>query len=57
MTAIEVAIGVTSVLWLGACCAAMIRSEMERVYTEHLFILAASKFGIVWFGARPWGFA
>lgn len=57
MTAIEIAIGMTSAMWLGVCCAAMIRSEMERVYTEHLVILAASKFGIVWFGARLWGFA
>lgn len=54
MTAIEIAIGMTSGFWFGACCAAMIR--MERVYTEHIVILAASMFGSTWFIARLWGF-
>lgn len=57
MTALEIAIGMTSAMWLGVCCGAMIRSKMERVYTEHLVICTTSFFGTVWFAARLWGFA
>lgn len=57
MTAIEIAIGVTSGFWFVVCCAAMIRTKHFPAYIEEVFVANAAVLGTVWFAARLWGFA
>jgi hypothetical protein len=55
MSALEIAIGVTSAFWLGACAALMVYAD--RVYAAFIVVGTAAMLVTVWFVARLWGFA